>query len=99
MLILFLLLLVYVDVDVVQGNVVFEVHHKYGSRAKGIMAPLSVLRAHDSRRHGRMLAGLDFHLGGDGSPTNAAYVNNLSLSLLLLHSIDSSNKSMGRGNY
>ncbi|KAH6757854.1 Eukaryotic aspartyl protease family protein [Perilla frutescens var. hirtella] len=54
---------------VVMGNLVFEVHHKYGGRGK---AALGVLRAHDSRRHGRMLAAIDFQLGGDGSPTNAA---------------------------
>ncbi|KAK4480189.1 hypothetical protein RD792_013251 [Penstemon davidsonii] len=54
---------------VVNGNVVFEVQHKYGGRrGKG----LKELRAHDSRRHGRMLADVDFELGGDGSPTNAA---------------------------
>lgn len=58
---------------VVKGNVVFAVRHKYGGRGLG-KAPLKVLRAHDSRRHGRMLAGVDFQLGGDGSPTNAAYV-------------------------
>ncbi|KAL8532925.1 hypothetical protein ACS0TY_009260 [Phlomoides rotata] len=61
------LILLFIVIDVVQGNVVFEVQHKYGR-----MAPLGVLRAHDSRRHGRMLAGVDFQLGGDGSPTNAA---------------------------
>ncbi|KAG8380320.1 hypothetical protein BUALT_Bualt06G0003400 [Buddleja alternifolia] len=56
---------------VVKGNVVFEVHHKYGGRGKG-KAGLGELRAHDSRRHGRMLSAIDFQLGGDGSPTNAA---------------------------
>ncbi|XP_073122600.1 aspartic proteinase 36-like isoform X2 [Henckelia pumila] len=54
----------------VKGNVVFEVHHKYGGR--GEKAALSNLRAHDSRRHGRMLGSIDFQLGGDGSPTSAA---------------------------
>ncbi|KAI3459130.1 hypothetical protein Pfo_015793 [Paulownia fortunei] len=56
---------------VVTGNVVFEVHHKYGGRGKG-KAALGALRSHDWRRHGRMLAAIDFQLGGDGSPTNAA---------------------------
>ncbi|KAL7148461.1 hypothetical protein ABFS83_06G179800 [Erythranthe nasuta] len=55
----------------VSGNVVFEVHHKYGGRGKGD-AILREMRAHDSRRHGRMLGAIDFQLGGDGSPTNTA---------------------------
>lgn len=59
---------------VVMGNLVFEVHHKYGGRREGAAA-LGALRAHDSRRHGRMLAAIDFQLGGDGSPTSAAYVS------------------------
>ncbi|XP_057788841.1 aspartic proteinase 36-like [Salvia miltiorrhiza] len=57
--------------EVVKGNVVFEVHHKFGGRHKG-EAPIGMLKAHDSKRHGRVLAGLDFQLGGDGSPTSAA---------------------------
>ncbi|KAK4487925.1 hypothetical protein RD792_003663 [Penstemon davidsonii] len=56
----------------VSGNVVFQVHHKYGGRAQGQSSVLRELRAHDSRRHGRMLAAIDFQLGGDGSPTNSA---------------------------
>ncbi|KAK6156461.1 hypothetical protein DH2020_010709 [Rehmannia glutinosa] len=68
-----LLLLLIQLICAVNGNVVFEVHHKYGGRSKG-KALLGALRAHDSRRHGRMLAAIDFQLGGDGSPTNAAYV-------------------------
>ncbi|XP_073298521.1 aspartic proteinase 39-like, partial [Primulina huaijiensis] len=66
----FLMLFLVDLVCVVKGNVVFEVHHKYGGRRE--KAALSSLRAHDSRRHGRMLASIDFQLGGDGSPTNAA---------------------------
>ncbi|KAK6136356.1 hypothetical protein DH2020_029927 [Rehmannia glutinosa] len=66
-----LLLLLIQLICAVNGNVVFEVHHKYGGRSKG-KALLGALRAHDSRRHGRMLAAIDFQLGGDGSPTNAA---------------------------
>ncbi|KAK6136384.1 hypothetical protein DH2020_029874 [Rehmannia glutinosa] len=66
-----LLLLLIQLICAVNGNVVFEVHHKYGGRSKG-KAVLGALRAHDSRRHGRMLAAIDFQLGGDGSPTNAA---------------------------
>lgn len=59
---------------VAMGNLVFQVHHKYGGRGQG-KAALGALRAHDSRRHGRMLSAIDFQLGGDGSPTNAAYVD------------------------
>lgn len=59
--------------EVVAGNLVFQVHHKYGGRGEGAAA-LGALRAHDSRRHGRMLSAIDFQLGGDGSPTSAAYV-------------------------
>ncbi|GER28832.1 eukaryotic aspartyl protease family protein [Striga asiatica] len=53
----------------VTGNIVFRVNHKYGGRSN---KALGELRAHDARRHGRMLAALDFPLGGDGSPTGAA---------------------------
>ncbi|XP_051139999.1 aspartic proteinase 36-like [Andrographis paniculata] len=56
---------------VVKSHVVFEVHNKYGGRGRE-RASLRSLRAHDSRRHGRMLAAIDLQLGGDGSPTNAA---------------------------
>lgn len=68
---MFLILLLLIEV--VKGNVVFEVHHKYAGRDTG-GAPIGVLKAHDSKRHGRALAGIDFQLGGDGSPTNTAYV-------------------------
>ncbi|KAL3653933.1 hypothetical protein CASFOL_003614 [Castilleja foliolosa] len=54
----------------VNGNVVFDVKHKYGGNDKA--AALGSLRAHDSRRHGRMLAAVDLTLGGDGSPNGAA---------------------------
>ncbi|KAL3630920.1 hypothetical protein CASFOL_023904 [Castilleja foliolosa] len=71
---LFLLLLVFSIqlIRAVNGNVVFEVHHKYGGRSKDKAAALGSLRAQDSRRHGRMLAAVDLSLGGDGSPTGAA---------------------------
>ncbi|KAL6504008.1 hypothetical protein OROGR_025931 [Orobanche gracilis] len=58
-------------VCVVEGNIVFEAHHKYGGRGLG-KALLRELRAHDSRRHGRMLSAVDFMLGGDGLPTSTA---------------------------
>ncbi|KAG6427628.1 hypothetical protein SASPL_111874 [Salvia splendens] len=69
----FILVLLLIEVVfVVKGNnVVFKVHHKYGGAAKG-KAPIGVLKAHDSKRHARVLAGVDFQLGGDGSPTNTA---------------------------
>ncbi|KAL2249170.1 aspartic proteinase-like protein 2 isoform X1 [Sesamum indicum] len=66
---LFLNLLLVVELMfVVQGNVVFEVRHKYG----GAKAQLRQLRDHDSLRHGRMLGTVDFMLGGDSSPTSTA---------------------------
>ncbi|KAL2526199.1 Eukaryotic aspartyl protease family protein [Abeliophyllum distichum] len=67
--VLFLLLVELVCL--VKSNVVFKVQHKYGGRGKGVEA-LTALKAHDSGRHGRMLAAVDFQLGGDGKPTNAA---------------------------
>ncbi|GFQ00388.1 aspartic proteinase-like protein 2 [Phtheirospermum japonicum] len=72
--VLFVLLLVFSIqlMRAVNGNVVFEVHHKYGGRSKDKTAALGSLWAHDSRRHGRMLAAIDLSLGGDGSPTGAA---------------------------
>lgn len=65
---IFLLILV-LAVAVKGENVVFNVKHKYGGRGGSI---LKELRAHDSRRHGRMLAAVDFELGGNGQPTDAA---------------------------
>ncbi|MCD9640719.1 hypothetical protein HAX54_026195 [Datura stramonium] len=52
-------------------NVVFNVEHKFGGRGG---TGLKELKAHDVRRHGRMLAAsaADFQLGGNGSPTGAA---------------------------
>ncbi|KAL6527065.1 hypothetical protein OROGR_016155 [Orobanche gracilis] len=67
----YLFLFVVELVCVVEGNIVFEAHHKYGGRGRG-KALLRELRAHDSRRHGRMLSAVDFMLGGDGSPTSTA---------------------------
>ncbi|XP_019160791.1 PREDICTED: aspartic proteinase-like protein 2 isoform X1 [Ipomoea nil] len=62
---------------VAEGNVVFKVKHKYGGRGSSV---LTELKAHDSRRHGRMLASVDFHLGGNGQPTDAAlYYTKLSM--------------------
>lgn len=65
-------------VVVVQGNenVVFEVQHKFKGRTggNGRASMLTSLKAHDSFRHGRMLAAIDVPLGGNGSPTDAALV-------------------------
>ena len=59
------------------NNVVFEVEHKFKGRRNengGRGSFLTSLKAHDSHRHGRMLAALDMPLGGNGSPTDAALV-------------------------
>lgn len=76
-----LLVLLVVNVGlvvVVQGNenVVFEVQHKFKGRTggSGRGSMLTSLKAHDSFRHGRMLAAIDVPLGGNGSPTDAALV-------------------------
>lgn len=53
------------------NNLVFKVKHKYGGRGSSV---LRELRAHDSFRHRRMLAAVDFPLGGNGQPTDAALV-------------------------
>lgn len=80
----FIFLLIWVlAVAVKAENVVFSVKHKYGGRGGSI---LKELKAHDSRRHGRMLAAVDFELGGNGQPTDAALVLFL---LFLLVSTDS----------
>lgn len=69
---------------VVEGNnsnLVFHVKHKFGGRrnADG-RSLLSVIKAHDAQRHGRMLYPIDLPLGGDGSPTDAAlYFTKLSI--------------------
>lgn len=80
---LILLLVLVLVVNIVKGdnNVVFNVKHKYGGRGGSV---LNELKAHDSRRHGRMLAAVDFQLGGNGQPTDAALVPSLSCCLILL---------------
>ncbi|KNA09451.1 hypothetical protein SOVF_153530 [Spinacia oleracea] len=55
------------EVKMVSGNAVFKVEHKF----KGRDRTLKELRAHDARRHGRMLDTVDFALGGSGVPTDA----------------------------
>ncbi|XP_073099847.1 aspartic proteinase 36 isoform X2 [Elaeis guineensis] len=45
---------------------VFQVRHKYLHRKR----PIADLRAHDVRRHGRILSGVDLPIGGVGLPTD-----------------------------
>lgn len=66
---LFVVVAALICCDSAFGNVVFRVKHKYGGRRK---ASLSALKAHDSRRHGRNLAVVDFQLGGNSKVTDAA---------------------------
>lgn len=49
------------------GGKVFHVHHKFAGKERS----LSAYKAHDSLRHRRILANIDFPLGGTGSPVGA----------------------------
>ncbi|XP_018717447.2 aspartic proteinase 39 isoform X2 [Eucalyptus grandis] len=51
---------------VVCGNMVFEVHNKLKGRED---RSLAAMRAHDARRHGRLLSDIDLELGGNGQPS------------------------------
>ncbi|XP_019104419.1 aspartic proteinase 36 isoform X2 [Beta vulgaris subsp. vulgaris] len=55
------------QLSMVSGNAFFKVEHKY----KGTKRTLKELRAHDVRRHGRMLAAIDLPMGGNGKPSDA----------------------------
>lgn len=55
---------------IVSGNAVFRVQHKFKGRGKS----LDALRAHDTRRHGRILSAVDLPLGGNGHPSEAGSV-------------------------
>ncbi|KAF1002297.1 aspartic proteinase 36-like [Apium graveolens] len=55
--------LVILELGWANGNVGFEVKHKFGARGE---RSLTALRAHDFKRHARMLAALDLPLGGKG---------------------------------
>ncbi|KAF3621486.1 putative protein phosphatase 2C 33-like [Capsicum annuum] len=66
---LFLILLMSFVVDVKGGNLMFNVKHKYGGH-EGLS--LKDFKEHDNFRHGRMLNAIDFKLGGNGLPTDAA---------------------------
>ncbi|KAL2941490.1 Aspartic proteinase-like protein 2 [Bienertia sinuspersici] len=68
------------QLSMVSGNTFFKVEHKY----KGGKRNLRDLRAHDARRHGRMLATIDLPLGGNGQPSDAGlYFTKLRLGSLL----------------
>lgn len=46
------------------GNVVFKVQHKFAGRLRN----LTEFKAHDARRHSRLLSSVDLPLGGNGHP-------------------------------
>lgn len=46
------------------GNVVFKVQHKFAGRLRN----LTEFKAHDARRHSRLLSAVDLPLGGNGHP-------------------------------
>jgi hypothetical protein len=55
----------FLAVNVVRGNLVFPVQHKFKGRERS----LSALKAHDVRRHSRILYDVDLKLGGNGAPS------------------------------
>ncbi|KAF5745877.1 putative Aspartic proteinase Asp1 precursor [Tripterygium wilfordii] len=55
------------QLDVGASNVVFKVQNKFAGRERS----LSALKAHDCRRHGRLLSAADLQLGGSGHPAEA----------------------------
>ncbi|CAM8891616.1 unnamed protein product [Rhodiola kirilowii] len=65
-----LILLIFLQLAIwVSANLMFEVKHRFGGRN----SPLRDLRAHDLRRHGRLLSSappyaVDVNLGGNGNP-------------------------------
>jgi hypothetical protein len=61
----------FLAVDVVRGNLVFPVHHKFKGRERSLTA----LKAHDVRRHRRILFDVDLELGGNGRPSDAGSVS------------------------
>lgn len=54
-------------VSMASGNAFFRVENKF----KEGMRDLKELRAHDARRHGRMLGSIDLSLGGNALPSDA----------------------------
>ncbi|KDP26880.1 hypothetical protein JCGZ_18038 [Jatropha curcas] len=61
--------MVFAELGFVSGNLVFNVQHKFAGRERS----LSALKAHDARRHRRILSevDIDLHLGGNGHPAEA----------------------------
>lgn len=60
----------FVSVSVVSATGVFKVHHKCAGRERS----LSDFKAHDARRHGRILGVVDIPMGGIGLPSEAGCV-------------------------
>jgi len=58
-------------IQVVSGNFVFNVTHKFAGKEK----QLSELKSHDSFRHARMLANIDLPLGGDSRADSIGFVS------------------------
>jgi hypothetical protein len=52
------------------GNVVFKVQHKFAGRLRN----LTEFKAHDARRHSRLLSSVDLPLGGNGHPAETGFV-------------------------
>ncbi|CAN4105786.1 unnamed protein product [Withania somnifera] len=73
-----LIIVLLILIGYVKGeNLVFNVKHKYGGRERVM---LNDLKEHDRHRHERMLTVIDFKLGGNGLPTDAAlYFTKLSV--------------------
>lgn len=59
------------SVRLASGNFVFEVQHKFAGRERS----LSALKAHDARRHRRILSSVDLPLGGNGHPAEDGSVS------------------------
>eukprot|EP01018_Ginkgo_biloba_P035104 Gb_09898 [translate_table: standard] len=54
----------------VYSSGILNLQHRFASRGKSV-ADLKVYKAHDSRRHGRILANIDTPIGGTADPTVA----------------------------
>lgn len=57
----------------VSANFVFPIEHKF----KGKDRSLGALKAHDARRHRRILSAVDLELGGNGLPSETGYAFSL----------------------
>lgn len=65
------LVLLLFSLSIVSATGVFKVKHKFVGRGRS----LSDFRAHDMRRHGRILGAADLPLGGSSLPTEAGWEN------------------------